>query len=286
MSSRPERSQLAAAAAPQPGGEFLVTKGHRLFVEFCDACRRDRYIGLCYGAPGVGKTLSARVYAHWERIEALEARLYDRSARLSEAPEILACRSVFYTAPVGATSQRIEREIQNQRQLFNGLLDEMDLLLHPVEPLPPPGPPDRVELILVDETDRLSAAGLEQLRDLYDRSQLGLVLIGMPGIEKRLARYAQLYSRVGFVPHFKALGPAEMHFVLQHKWQELGLSVDLTDFTYAEAVATITRITGGNFRLLQRLFSQIARVLQINDLHVVTAEVVETARQSLVIGIT
>jgi len=35
---------------------------------------------------------------------------------------------------------------------------------------------------------------------------------------------------------------------------------------------------------VQRLFAQIERVLEINRLRTITAEVVETARESLVIG--
>jgi hypothetical protein len=35
---------------------------------------------------------------------------------------------------------------------------------------------------------------------------------------------------------------------------------------------------------VHRLFDQIARILEINGLHTITSEIVETARESLVIG--
>jgi DNA transposition AAA+ family ATPase len=75
-----------------------------------------------------------------------------------------------------------------------------------------------------------------------------------------------------------------LRFVLAHKWAELGLIFAPDDYIDAEALAAIARTTGGNFRLVQRLFAQIARVLEINRLRTITKEVVETARESLVIG--
>ncbi len=42
----------------------------------------------------------------------------------------------------------------------------------------------------------------------------------------------------------------------------------------------------GHFRLIQRLFVQIERVLRINELTVITDDVVEAARSTLVIGAT
>jgi len=51
-----------------------------------------------------------------------------------------------------------------------------------------------------------------------------------------------------------------------------------------ETIALIIRITGGNFRLLNRLLTQTQRILEINSLKEVTKAAVAAARESLVIG--
>jgi DNA transposition AAA+ family ATPase len=110
-----------------------------------------------------------------------------------------------------------------------------------------------------------------------------LILIGIPGLEKRLARYPQFYSRIGFVHEFRPLGTAEIRQLLEQRWTPA--DVNLPAQPWAEdAVAAIIRITGGNFRLLNRLLTQMERILEINSLRQVTKAVIEAARESLVIG--
>ena len=125
---------------------------------------------------------------------------------------------------------------------------------------------------------------MEQVRAIFDQGSIGVVFIGMPGIEKRLSRYPQLYSRVGFVHAFRPLSAAHVRELLQQQWVPSGVALPQGGVADAEALSAIIRVTGGNFRLLHRLLTQIARLVEINALQTVTSEVVEAARESLVIG--
>ena len=169
---------------------FLITKEYRRFEEFCNACRRDRYIGLCYGPPGVGKTLSARQYARWDLVSAHDP--FDFQTPIPR--ELAECRTLLYTPAVTNTPRSISTELANSRLTLRGVVGRAGL---PAEPGEAVDYQERCELILVDEADRLKMPSVETLRDLYDREGFGLILIGMPGLEKRLARYPQLYQKSG-----------------------------------------------------------------------------------------
>jgi DNA transposition AAA+ family ATPase len=236
------------------GPAFVETKQYLRFREFCDACRRDRYVGLCYGPPGVGKTLSAHHYSDWDRATSTSPYADHGVFRTDEVP---GNGCVLYTVGVVNSPRQIGADIIRLRQTMHELVrqairteadpaiaaarrkldrarDEFDVKHDWLK-----GKPDRLEraeaavaaailaraerdrgardpteLLLVDEVDRLKMTGLEQLRAIFDGGGVGLVLIGMPGLERRMARYAQLYSRVGVVHEFRPLGEVEVRTLL------------------------------------------------------------------------
>ena len=113
--------------------------------------------------------------------------------------------------------------------------------------------------------------------------EIRVILIGMPGLEKKLARYPQFYSRIGFVHEFRPLDAAAIRQLLQGGWMRPGVHLPPQPWAQ-DTVAAIIRITGGNFRLLNRLLTQMERILEINSLQEVTKAVADAARESLDIG--
>jgi hypothetical protein len=98
-----------------------------------------------------------------------------------------------------------------------------------------------------------------------------MILIGMPDIENRLDRYPQLYSRIGFVHEFRPLSTNDIRQISERHWTPPGVKFPAAGIDMV-AAASIIRITGGNFRLLNRLLTQAERMA------------VEAARENLVIG--
>ena len=275
-----EPAKVADLRPPRRLAAFQITKQHRRFVEFANAVRRHRYIGACYGAPGLGKTLSARTYAAADDWDRWELHRYSRDSMLPQS--LLNSRTAIFTPYVTITARQLLNEVIHRVAVLSGDIERsFNALWDPFDDIQLESD-SRTELLIIDEADRLKTSGLEQLRDFFDRSDMGMILIGMPGFDRQLARYPQLYSRVGFAHQYRPLDAEDIPDVLEHYWQQLGLPFDPT--LADEAANTVTRITGGNFRLIERLMSQVGRVLEINQLDTITPEVVEAARQTLVVG--
>lgn len=266
----------------EDGPAFVVTREHRRFVEFADTVRERRYIGVCFGPPGVGKTISARQYAgtdDWEQWYPLARN----DADLPPVPDgVLRSRAAFFTPTVAATIKQIDQGLPRACQQVSWAVDyfhfgQIDPYVHTSSQHS-----GHTELLIIDEADRLKTIGLEQVRDFYDRHRMGILLIGMPGIEKRLARYPQLYSRIGFAHEYRPLRSNELAAVIAQRLPPPDPSDD--GLAYTAAVAAITRVTSGNFRLADRLITQIIRILEINKRTRLTPEAVDAAQEALLIG--
>ena len=262
---------------------FLETLEYRRFVEFCDACRRYRCIGICYGTPGVGKTQSARSYAQWDVIEPLltwQGVIQPQISPNNPIPHV-----ALYTPPTTTTPKRMEQEILLLRWCLRVIGEAAYSPLQSSIIENGSNKAADVEVLLIDEVNWLKPVALELLRGIYDRSSMGLILIGMPGIEKSLTRYPQLYSRVGFVHQFRTLGLDEQRDIVTKQLRRIAGERSQDHMVDQEAVASVIRMTQGNFRMMQRLLEQVERIMCINEqIPVVKKEVVETARKLLVLG--
>ncbi len=267
-------------SSDEPSDALVETLEHRRFAEFCEACKRYRYIGLCYGASGVGKTVVGVPSVIEKQIGRLRDRLHRAAIAVRRQSENAEMRRLLgrlddlrdrLKNPDGYRSQETEDAEDAYLTQRHRAMDVERLV------------PDPTALLVIDEADRLKMAALEQARSIFDQGGIGMILIGMPGLEKRLARYPQFYSRIGFVHEFRPLSASEIRQLLERHWAPPGVTLP-GDTIDSVAAASIIRITGGNFRLLNRLLTQVERILEINALPSVTKEVVEAARENLVIG--
>ncbi len=202
---------MTGATAGGRPGTFIPTKEYRRFAEFADAVRKHRYIGLCFGAAGVGKTCSARRYAQLDIAEPLLTSWGSREATDGKVYEALAQnRAVFCTPTICCTFRGLHDSIG---KLISWVDVCINSHIHRDKLVQAGHSSDLAEVLTLDEAGWLTNTGLDHLRDLFERTGIGVILVGMPGIEKRLSRYPQLCSRVGFAHHYRPLRGDELAFV-------------------------------------------------------------------------
>ena len=159
---------------------FIITREHRRFTEFADAVRRSCTIGLCFGHAGVAKTLSARRYAHWDKSHEL---LTDWGPRTDNDPKIYAAlarrRTVLYTPSVLTTARALKDELDQAISRTNICIEQH------VQPAAKDrqeqwryrGTKNYVQLIIVDESERLAHTALASLGPALPDSEVKFGLV-------------------------------------------------------------------------------------------------------------
>ena len=105
--------------------QFILTKEYKKFEEFCNSCKDYRYIGLCYGISGIGKTLSAIKYAYWNETSDFYdinfKKMINDPASLPSFPDvdILHCDTILMTAAPTNTPSRIDKMISSEAHKLN-----------------------------------------------------------------------------------------------------------------------------------------------------------------------
>jgi len=229
-----ERSQLEI-----PFSSFVPTKEYSRFVQVCEASRRYRYMVVCVGERGVGKTWAARQYAQWDVFEPLLSAHGVAFSAESPVP-----RTAFYTPRATATPKSIEQDLGLLLWGLQMIAEHASTVAQETLATPVFIRPDVVDVLIVDEVDGLSQASLEVLRDVFDRSRLGLVLLGRSGSAARLLKMPALASRVGVLHAFGALGKQDTRKLLEQQVQRLRLPVE------EEAVDVFVQKTQGNFQVM------------------------------------
>jgi len=108
--------------------QFIQTKEYLRFEEFAEACKKYRYIGICYGKPGIGKSFSASYYAKWEIF-----RYYKLIDDLDEQmiQGVKECKAILYTAPVTNTPKRIAEKLSLKLLKFGNALAKVQGVTDP-----------------------------------------------------------------------------------------------------------------------------------------------------------
>jgi DNA transposition AAA+ family ATPase len=253
---------------------FLESVSHFNLVELATVCREDRKIGLCFGKPGIGKTTSAKRFCNWPTIE---ANLLAKNGVPVEPATMLLCNSVYYLPSVTVTAPRLKIELNMLKNKFEDAF-QRTVNWHKPEDWAKEVQKQHLKLVIVDEAFRLKYQALEQLRDMQEEWNVGLLLIADPGFERSLSRMWHFSARVAHAEELKPLTAVETAQYINKQLEVMSLPKPPE-----EVYTLIYWYTQGVLRSLGNLFSMIARILKINEdvVKEITSDVVETAREMM-----
>jgi len=231
--------------------EFIETRSVKMIYEICNQCYDGADLGVIYGNAGFGKTTSLMRYARNHPEYAVFVKSY-----ITSTGKILmiSIKKALGIPRIGWKSSHKHME------------DVIDYLCL------------NHRLLIIDEADLLSVRALEMLRAIFDDSQCGMVLSGLPRLLMNLTvgpqakeNLSQLYSRVGIQIQIPNVSFDELKDILR--------TLKIRDKEVIDAI--YKRVEVGGMRKLAKLLTRATRLAEINSIKI-TKKLIEKAEGLLI----
>ena len=236
---------------------FIVTRQVKEVASVCNALIESRDMGIIYGEPGVGKSITAsHITEKWTKKGSL--------------------RVICIEADVGSTPLGIARKlITLLTDLRPGNSAEAARIIENLTDK------HQVDLIIVDEAERLNHRCLEMVRSIYDRTKIPVLLIGMNDLVRHLRSHKKFYSRISTTYHYEPLSYQQLS---EYLGQLHPLLKDIDPVLEKELLDFIYQHSRGEFRRIIQMVKQAERVRRVNQHPVLSLSVFEAASKLMLKG--
>ncbi len=214
---------------PLMRGGALRTVDYLGVLAVCQSCKEYMDLGIVYGRSGFGKTYALKNFAKGRRVAYIECNESMNARDLIKAIE----NAVNLPHMTGSIDDRIDciKDYFNANDGYLLIIDEADKLI-----------------------TKYTQKKAEILRNIYDQSDIGLVLAGEPALERMIRRYIpRMANRIGFAYELKGLLEDE---VLEYVTGSFEWSDEAVEELYRRATNERT----GCFRLLNRTYENVIRL--------------------------
>lgn len=198
-------------------------------------------MGLVYGEPGLGKTQTINWWA------------FKNDALLIRCTQLMTSRWLL-TEILEAMG-----EITSLRVADNFKLVIRNLLVKP-------------QVIIVDEIDYLTvdSRAVETLRDIHDKTNVPIVLVGMINAKSRLKKFSHLYDRLSEIVKFEKFSKSDIKTIVQ----ELS-EVEMTDCAIKYIYSHLNR-----FRQIVKVINKTENLAKANGLNSIDEILIKEAMNS------
>jgi len=133
---------------------------------------------------------------------------------------------------------------------------------------------DTPRVLIIDEIDYLLSdfKAIETIRDIYDRTNVPIVLIGMNKSDRKLKRYRHIYDRFSEVLKFETFSYDEIENIIQ----------ELSEAQIDESAIKLIHKQANRFRQIVNIISKAEKISGANPNLTITAEILAPAIKQII----